>query len=144
VLGQGESSRLNVGVVRREKAAVATGSEQNPYGSRNGPGVWTVYGIVNQGVSAERLDSLLGIQLDSIRTNGITAAELEKAKNVAQAGFIANRETTYGKAEELQHYRTFHASIDEINTDLDKLLAVTGDDVKRVAATYLDPAGLTW
>ena len=143
VLGQGESSRLNVGVVRREKAAVAIGSLQNPYGSRNGPGVWALYGIVNQGVSAERLDSLLEIQLDSVRANGVTAAELEKAKNVAQAGFIANRETTFGKAEELQHYRTFHASIDEINTDLDKLLAVTSDDVKRVAATYLDPAGLT-
>ncbi len=143
VLGRGESSRLNIGVVRREKAAVATGSLQNPYGSRNGPGVWALYGIVNQGVSAERLDSLLAIQLDSIRTNGVTPAELEKAKNVAQAGFIANRETTFGKAEELQHYRTFHASIDDINTDLDKLLAVTSDDVKRVAATYLDPAGLT-
>jgi zinc protease len=143
VLGRGESSRLNIGVVRREKAAVATGSLQNPYGSRNGPGVWALYGIVNQGVSAERLDSLLAIQLDSIRANGVTPAELEKAKNVAQAGFIANRETTFGKAEELQHYRTFHASIDDINTDLDKLLAVTSDDVKRVAATYLDPAGLT-
>jgi len=143
VLGRGESSRLNIGVVRREKAAVATGSLQNPYGSRNGPGVWALYGIVNQGVSAERLDSLLAIQLDCIRANGVTPAELEKAKNVAQAGFIANRETTFGKAEELQHYRTFHASIDDINTDLDKLLAVTSDDVKRVAATYLDPAGLT-
>jgi zinc protease len=143
VLGQGESSRLNVGVVRREKAAVATGSLQNPYGSRNGPGVWAVYGIVNQGVSAERLDSLLGIQLDSIRTIGVTAAELEKAKNVAQAGFIANRETTFGKAEELQHYRLFHPSIDEINTDLERLLGVTAEDLKRVAATYLNPAGLT-
>ena len=143
VLGQGESSRLNVAIVRREQAAVATGSILNPFGSRNGPGVWAQYGIVNQGVSAERLDSLLAAQLDSIRANGITPAELEKAKNVARAGFIANRETTFGKAEELQHYRLFHASIDEINTDLDQLLAVTSDDVKRVAGTYLDSAKLT-
>jgi predicted Zn-dependent peptidase len=143
VLGQGESSRLNVAIVRREKAAVETGTILNPYGSRNGPGVWAQYGIVNQGVSAERLDSLLAIQLDSLRTNGVTAAELEKAKNSARAGFIANRESTFGKAEELQHYRMFHESIDEINTDLDKLLAVTSEDMKRVASTYLDPANLT-
>ena len=143
ILGQGESSRLNVSVVRRDKAAVGAGSVLNPYGSRNGPGVLAAYGIVNQGVSADRLDSLLSQQLDSIRANGITAAELDKAKNILRAGFIDNRETTFGKAEELHHYLTFHATIDEINTDLDHLLAVTSDDVKRVASTYLAPANLT-
>jgi len=143
ILGQGESSRLNVAVVRREKAAVGAGAILNPFGSRNGPGVFVAYGIVNQGVSANRLDSLIGIQLDSIRANGITPAELEKAKNVLRSGFIGNRETTLGKAEELHHYLTFHSSIDEINTDLDRLLAVTSDDVKRVANTYLAPGNLT-
>ena len=143
ILGQGESSRLNVAVVRREKAAVGAGAILNPFGSRNGPGVFVAYGIVNQGVSANRMDSLIGIQLDSIRANGITPAELEKAKNVLRSGFIGNRETTLGKAEELHHYLTFHSSIDEINTDLDRLLAVTSDDVKRVANTYLAPGNLT-
>ena len=143
ILGQGESSRLNVAVVRREKAAVGAGAILNPFGSRNGPGVFVAYGIVNQGVSANRMDSLIGIQLDSIRANGITPAELEKAKNVLRSGFIGNRETTLGKAEELHHYLTFHSSIDEINTDLDRLLAVRSDDVKRVANTYLAPGNLT-
>jgi predicted Zn-dependent peptidase len=143
ILGQGESSRLNVSVVRRDRAAVATGSLLNPFGSRNGPGVWVAYGIVNQGVSADRMDSLLAAQLDTIRQNGVTAAELEKAKNLLRSGFIGNRETTMGKAEELHHYLTFHDSIDEINTDLERVLAVTSDDLKRVAAKYLDPGNLT-
>jgi len=129
--------------VRRDKAAVAAGAILNPFGSRNGPGIWVAYGIVNQGVTADRMDTLIGAQLDSIRVNGITPAELEKAKNALRAGFIANRETTLGKAEELHHYLTFHNSIDEINTDLDRLLAVTIDDTKRVANTYLAPGNLT-
>jgi len=62
---------------------------------------------------------------------------------VLRSGFIGNRETTLGKAEELHHYLTFHSSIDEINTDLDRLLAVTSDDVKRIANTYLAPGNLT-
>jgi len=143
ILGQGESSRLNVSVVRRERAAVGTGTLLSPTGTRNGPGVFLAYGIVNQGVTAARLDSLIAMQLDSLRTHGITAAELDKAKNLLRATFIANRETTLGKAEELHHYRLFHNSIADINTDLDRLLAVTAEDVKRVAATYLDPANVT-
>jgi zinc protease len=143
ILGQGESSRLNVTVVRREKAAVGTGSLLSPNGSRNGPGVFVAYGIVNQGVGADRLDSLIGQQLDSIRANGVTPEELAKAKNILRAGFINNRETTIGKAEELHHYRVFHESLDEINTDLDRLLAVTAEDLRRVATTYFAPANLT-
>ncbi len=142
ILGQGESARLNVAVVRREKAALATGTFASPGGSRNGPGVWVAFGIVNQGVSVQHMDSLIGLQLDSVRANGVTPEELEKAKNILRAGFIDNRETTLGKAEELHHYLQFHDAVEDINTDLGRILAVTADDVKRVANTYLDPGNL--
>src|SRR5574341_2563491 len=98
ILGQGESSRLNVAVVPRDKAAVGAGVAVNPTGSRRGPGAILIYGIVNQGVSVDHLDSLIDLQ--------------------------------------------FHDAIDEINTDLEKFLAVTGDDIRRVATQYLDPANV--
>ena len=57
-----------------------------------------------------------------------------------RADYINTRETTLGKAEELHHYDMFHGSVAEINTDLERYLAVTADDIRRVATTYLDPA----
>src|SRR5438046_2202377 len=60
ILGQGESSRLNVAVVRRDKAAVAAGAILNPFGSRNGPGIWLAYGIVTQGVNAGPMERTAG------------------------------------------------------------------------------------
>ena len=140
ILGQGESSRLNVAVVRREKAALGTQVIVNPYDSRRGPGVLLVLAIANQGVNPLRLDTLVTAQLDSIRATGVTDEELTKAKNTFRAGFVHTRETTLGKAEELHHYDMFHPSLAEINTDLERVLAVTADDVRRVAAKYLDPA----
>jgi predicted Zn-dependent peptidase len=113
ILGQGESSRLNQAVVRRDKAAVAT----------------QVFATEDRTV-----------QIDSVIRHGVTAAEIEKAKNTFRAQFIEGRETVLAKAEALHHYRTFHDDIGEINGDLDAVLAVTGDDVKRAAAKYLDPA----
>ena len=140
ILGQGESSRLNVAVVRRDKAALGTQVIMNPFDSRRGPAVLLTLAIANQGVDPAKLDTLLAAQLDSVRSSGVTADELTKAKNTFRAGFIHSRETTLGKAEELHHYDMFHASLGEINTDLDQVLAVTADDIRRVAGKYLDPA----
>ncbi len=139
ILGQGESSRLNVAVVRRERAAVFAGAGLSPFGPRRGPGVAFVIAIVNQGVSAARLDSLLAAELDSVRAGGVTAEELTKAKNTVRTAFVNNRETTLSRAEELQHYLMFHDSIAEINSDYDNFAAVTVDDLRRVARTYFAP-----
>ena len=49
ILGQGESSRLNVTVVRRDKAALGTQVTMNPFDSRRGPAVLLTLGIANQG-----------------------------------------------------------------------------------------------
>jgi predicted Zn-dependent peptidase len=140
ILGQGESSRLNVAVVRREKAALGTQVIVNPYDSRRGPGVLLVLAIANQGVDPLKLDTIVTAQLDSIRAAGVTDEELTKAKNTFRSSFIHTRETTLGKAEELHHYDMFHPSLAEINSDLERFLAVTAADIRRVAAKYLDPA----
>lgn len=138
ILGQGESSRLNVAIVRREKAALGAGSVISS--TRRGPGATLVFGIANQGVDVNHLDGLLAAQVDTIRMNGVTADEITKAKNTFRARFIENRETVLSKAEELHHYAMFHASMTDINTDLDHFMAVTNDDIRRVASRYLDPA----
>ncbi len=138
ILGQGESSRLNVGVVRRAKAALAAQALMD--NSHRGPGVFVAYGVSNQGVSVEHVDSLLAVEIDSVRANGVSDAELTKAKNQFRAGYIGNRETALSRAEEIHHYLMFHDSLSEINTDVVRYLAVTVADIRRVASTYLDPA----
>jgi len=140
ILGQGESSRLSLTVVRRDRAALNTDVLINPYDARRGPGVLLVAAIANRGILIAALDSLVARQIDSLRTTDVSDAELAKAKNMFRARFIRSRETAQGRAETLQHYNMFHQALADVNTDLDRYLAVTAADVRRVARTYLDSA----
>src|SRR2546428_4823957 len=66
ILGQGESSRLNVAVVRREETAPRTQGIVNPLDSRRGPRGLLVLPIPHQGAGPPKLDTLVTAQLDSI------------------------------------------------------------------------------
>ena len=135
-------SHAQCDVVRRNQAALATQVSMNPYDARRGPGILLALAIANRGIEAARLDSLLGQQIDSLRTTPVADHELQKVKTMFRAGFVRERETTSGRAEALHHYDRFHAALADINTDLDRYLAVTAEDIRRVAGKYLDPANL--
>ncbi len=137
VLGNGESSRLNRGLVRESRAAVmATAFER---GSRES-GVVLFYAIDTQGVPAARVDSLLNAAVDQVRNDTVATEELVKAKNQYRSDAIRGRQTTMGVAEALQNALWYDGSLDAVNEDVAKHMAVTVADLQRVARQYLAPA----
>jgi predicted Zn-dependent peptidase len=136
ILGGGESSRLHRSLVRDAKVAFAAGAQ---FQSRRGPGVMLVFAIANQGISAEALERQLLAEVARVRDQGISEEEVTKARNDHRAGTIFGIQTTMSVSEQLQHYAHYHSSLDEIHTELDQYLAVTGADIQRVARTYLVP-----
>ena len=82
---------------------------------------------------------MLDEELEKIRQNGVTAEELEKVKNQYRASTIFRRQTALGKAEELQYFAHFRDDPAAINTALEHYMAVSGEDILRVANEYLTP-----
>jgi predicted Zn-dependent peptidase len=140
VLGRGESSRLNRAVAREARAAVAVQAVLNPLGPTRGPGLFGVLGIANQGVAPDSLERLLAAEVARVAREGVTEAELAKAKN----GYLAERidalQSNLARAEAIHTARLFLGSAEAVNTDLQRYAAVTAADVRRVAQTYLVPA----
>ncbi len=136
ILGAGESSRLHRSLVRESKLALGAGSQ---FQSRRGPGVIMVFAIANQGVSAEALERQLLAEIARVRDHGVSEEEVTKARNDHRAGIIFGLQTTMSVSQQLQHYAHYHSSLDEIHTELNRYLAVTGSDIQRVARAYLVP-----
>jgi len=134
IIGQGESSRLHLRLVQQEQAAVGTGM----FGLfRRGPGLVVVQAIANQGVTPERLEQLVDEEIDRIRREGVTAEELEKAKNRYRSSQVMGRQTVMGRAEALQWHNHFLGNPGAIGTEMQRYMAVTREDIQRVANQYL-------
>ncbi len=136
ILGSGESSRLNRRVVRQERAALGSGAVTQLLRTA---GVGIFFAIANQGIPTPRLDSLLADEVDKIRSDTISSAELEKARNQYRTGAIRSRQTTMGIAETLQGALRYDGDLEAANREMDKYMAVTQADIQRVARQYLAP-----
>jgi zinc protease len=139
ILGQGESSRINKSVVREQKLAQGAVVLTNPFGPRRGAGVLLALGIANQGVSPESLEKGLNEEFARVAKDGVSEAELTKAKNGYRTQLITQQQRAMAKAEALQTANLFLGSPEAVNTNWRRFLAVTVADIKRVAGTYFRP-----
>jgi zinc protease len=136
LLGQGESSRLYQKLVREAEAAVASQAIAGIFGPRRGPNFFLTYAIANQGVNPDSLDLLLSTEMARLADGGITEEELTKAKNSYRAAAIRGRQTSMDIAENLQYATLFLGNPEAVNTDFARYMAVTREDLIRVARTY--------
>jgi predicted Zn-dependent peptidase len=140
IFSQGESSRLHQRLVKEEKAALVVFSQMD---SRVGPGMFFFAALPNQGVDIEAIEELIDDELEKLKSEGVTERELQKAKNQLRANQISGRQSVFSKAGSLHHYRLYHGDTAEINTDLERYMAVTVDDIRRVAREFLSAANRT-
>jgi len=133
ILTDGEASRMYNRLVKEEKAAVVVFGGTDV---RRGPGLFRFISASNVGVDIGKCESLMLDEIEKVKKEGIDAKELEKAKIQFKTDFIRNRETVLGKAETIHDYVYFSRDLANINTDVDRYMAVTQDDIIRVANKY--------
>jgi zinc protease len=142
LMSQGGASRLNTALVR--EALAALGTQGGVLGQRRGPGAFGLFAIAAKGVPADSLAALLQAQARWAAGDGLTEAELTRARRIYRATAVSGRERPGDIAGALQHAAMFHADPEAVNTEVERVLAVTLADLRRAAATWLNPAaGLT-
>ena len=137
VLGGGHSSRLYRTLVhdRELLSEVEIDTED-----RRGPDMLALWAICAQGHTPEAVRAVLDSQLADVMAHGITARELEKARNNIHAAFVFGLQRPLERAEQLGTTELFDGDASFVNSELARYDAVTLADVQRVAAQYLRSA----
>jgi len=134
LLSGGESSRLNKRLVDKDKIAVVV--QSIPFELED-PSLFLVFGITNFGKSPKELETAAQQEIDRVKNELITESEFTKIRNQKEAGFIEKNRGVLGKAMQLADYHLFFGDTNLINSEIGKFMAVTREDLKRVANDYL-------
>jgi predicted Zn-dependent peptidase len=140
ILSGGESSRLYRKLVYEDRIAVQSAG----FGQfTEDPNLFLAFAIMNQGKTPEEGEKAVEGILEQIKTTPVEAKELEKAKNQQVSAFILGRETVQEIADALGHDAVIGGDPELLNTDLDRFLRVTPEDIQRVAREYFTAARRT-
>jgi zinc protease len=133
VLGGGASSRFNQKLVReKEMVTNASAFAQEMRGVGGFYVTATPRNFKNEEVEAAIYDEIARMQKEPIAD-----WELQKAKAAARRAFIIGLQSSLGRANAIGQYATYYNDANLINTRIDKVAAVTKEDVQRVANKYL-------
>ena len=134
LLSDGQSSRLYKEIVdKQQKAVQATAI---PLAAED-PGLFIIVGIANAGVEAGDLESSIDAEIDKTKTELVTEREFQKVRNQIENNFISRNGTIAGISESLADYHVYYGDANLINTEIDRYMKVTREDLSRVAKKYL-------
>jgi zinc protease len=133
ILSGGESSRLYQSLVREQQIAQQADldTELNAEGGRI-----SFVGVGGEKGTSENLEKAWYAELKKIQEGGVTAKELEKAKNRLISMAIRTRETNDGKAIAIERAVAYQGNPMAVNEEVARLQAVSTADIQRVMKQY--------
>ena len=137
VLGDGKSSRLYRSLVYEKQIARDVGVFD---GSQEIAGEFHIQATANPGHTLEEIESAVVEELERIRREPPGDKEVTRAKNLIESHHVSQLEQFGGfggRADQLNYYNIMGRDPGVINSDLDRYMAVTPQDVQRVASSAL-------
>ena len=136
VLSQGQSSRLNKSLVDQQELALFCGAFTY---NTEPPGLTLAYGLANMGVDPKQLEDGMNAEFERMKTELISDQEFKKLRNQIENDFVSRNSNVAGIAESLANYHMYFGDANLINTEIERYLKVTKEDVMNAAKKYYTP-----
>jgi len=128
VVGGGATSRLHRALVLEQRLATGIGMGYGP--SSRGPATIGISGSPAPGVTVEQLEAGIQAVLDDIAKNGLTEAEIERAKTRMSIAAGYARDSLYGPARVFGTALAIGQTVEDVEAWPDRIRAVTPAAVK--------------
>ena len=134
ILAGGDSSRLYKNLVYDKQITSEIGCWVD---GKEFAGVMHLYVILLPGAEIAAAEEELNRIFDDICTHGIEKRELQKAKNRIETKSHFRKQYILSKADLLAHYKTFYNNPGLINTNHNKYLSVTEEEILEYSKKFL-------
>ena len=133
ILSQGKSSRMQKSIVDEQQKALFVGAFPFP---TEDPGLALMFGITNMGVSLEELEAAIDKEVEKLQNELISEEEFQKLRNQIENDMISQNSKIEGIAENLANYSVYYGDANLINTEIDRYMKVTREDIQNAAKKY--------
>ncbi|HEY2962781.1 MAG TPA: pitrilysin family protein [Pyrinomonadaceae bacterium] len=130
----GQSSRLYQKLVREKEMVANVGGFMD---EKRGVGAFYTNATLRPNVKAEDVEKAIYEEIERLKKEPIAEWELQKAKNTTRRNFINGLQSSLSRAVTMGQYTVYYNEPNLINLRLEKVAAVTKEDVQRVANKYL-------
>lgn len=141
ILDGGESARLPRNIVRGQQLAVSAGISYNPYSRLND--LFMLVATPVGTVSADMLEAALLKEIEKLKNEKVSEAELARVKAQVVAGDVYQRDSMYYQAMRLGVLETTGLGWRRLEEYIPSVQAVTAEQVQAVARKYLIERHLT-
>jgi zinc protease len=131
ILAEGDASRLHRVLVEEEGLALSVDGWQS---DGFDPGLANFFLTLPPGSDIAAVETRLLEELARVAAEGVSAAELEKARNLRLAGFWRNLQTIRGKAHALGQFEVFTGDYENLFAVPEDLSNTTAEQLQAVAA----------
>ena len=135
VLDGNDSARLQESLVKRQQIAASVGAGYDPVS--RGPAMFMIDATPVEGKTIAEIESAIRAELQKIQEQGISEAELRRVKAQVIAADVYQRDSLFFQAMQLGEYAKVGLPLAALDGRVDKLRAVTAEQVQAVARKWL-------
>jgi len=140
ILSSGQSSRLYTALVDKQQLATQIATD---FGDSFDPNLFSFYAVANKNINETDLENAIYVEIEKIKTNGISETELQKIKNQKLMEFYSQVETINGKSNNIGTYEVFFGDYRKMFNAPANYNKITVADVQNVANKYFTKSNRT-
>lgn len=142
LLSNGRTSRLYKSLVEQKQVAISAQGFSGFPGDKF-PNLMLLYALTAPGHTVDEVATALRIEIDRIKTEPVSAMELERVKTQARAELLGTLDSNSGMARALVEYEVKTGSWRNLFKELEAISAITTADIQRVASATFKPENRT-